>query len=206
MTRTIQSQSLRRLGLLVALAAAYFVAGKLGLRFAVVNPNATAIWPPTGIALAALLLAGYEVWPAIMVGAFLVHLNSTGSVPTAVAIAAGNTLEGLLGAYLVDRFARGRRAAVSPGTIVSSERLAAARPPQAMNAMFSLLLRFCPGKIAGAPAIAPADISVRPTKSRRVISRAGRALAERFIGLSSSRDVLKGGRIVDVIASCRGFA
>ena len=109
MTRTIQSQSLRRLGLLVALAAAYFVAGRLGLRFAVVSPNATVVWPPTGIALAALLLAGYDVWPGIMVGAFLVHLSTTGSVPSAVAIAAGNTLEGLLGAYLVNRFARGRR-------------------------------------------------------------------------------------------------
>src|SRR6184192_27945 len=109
MTRTIRSQTLRRLGLLLVIAAAYFVAGRLGLRFAVVNPNATAVWPPAGIALAALLLAGYEVWPAIMAGAFLVHLSTTGSVPIAVAIAAGNTLEGLLGAYLVNRFARGRR-------------------------------------------------------------------------------------------------
>src|SRR5438445_13144127 len=109
MTRTIQSQSLKRLGLLLALAAAYFAAGRLGLRFAVVSPNATAVWPPAGIALAALLLAGYDVWPAIMLGAFLVHLSTTGSVPSAVAIAAGNTLEGLLGAYLVNRFARGRR-------------------------------------------------------------------------------------------------
>ena len=109
MTRTIQSQSLRRVGLLVALAAAYFVAGRLGLELAVVNPNATAVWPPTGIALAALLLAGYEVWPAIMVGAFLVNVTVSGSVATAVAVAAGNSLEGLLGAYLVNRFARGRR-------------------------------------------------------------------------------------------------
>ena len=109
MTRTIQSQSLRRLGLLGAIAAAYFAAGRLGLWFAVVNPHATAVWPPAGIALAALLLAGYDVWPAIMVGAFLVHLTTTGSVPSAVAIAAGNTLGGLLGAYLVTRFARGRR-------------------------------------------------------------------------------------------------
>src|SRR5438105_12384378 len=109
MTRTIRSQTLRRLGLLLAIAAAYFVAGRLGLRFAVGSPNATAVWPPAGIALAALLLAGYEVWPAIMAGAFLVHLSTTGSVPIAVAIAAGNTLEGLLGAYLVNRFARGRR-------------------------------------------------------------------------------------------------
>src|SRR5438309_11041176 len=110
MTRTIQSQSLRRLGLLVALAAAYFVAGRLGLRFAVANPSATAVWPPTGIALAALLLAGYDVWPAILVGAFLVNVTTAGSVATSLGIAIGNTLEGLVGAYLVNRFARGRRA------------------------------------------------------------------------------------------------
>ena len=109
MTRTIQSQSLKRLGLLVALAAAYFVAGRLGLRLAVVNPSATAVWAPTGIALAALLFAGYDVWPAILVGAFLVNLTTSGSLSSAVAVAAGNTLEGLLGAYLVNRFARGRR-------------------------------------------------------------------------------------------------
>src|SRR5256884_9651582 len=112
MTRTIRSQTLRRLGLLVGLAAAYFVAGRLGHQLAVVHPNPTADWPPTGIALAALLLAGYEVWPAIMVGAFLVNVTVSGSVATAVAVAAGNTLEGLLGAYLVNRFARGRRVGV----------------------------------------------------------------------------------------------
>src|SRR5205823_10554010 len=97
MTRTIRSQTLRRLGLLLAIAAAYFVAGRLGLRFAVVNPNATAVWPPAGIALAALLLAGYEVWPAIMAGAVLVHLRTTGSGALAVAIAAGDTVPWLLG-------------------------------------------------------------------------------------------------------------
>src|SRR5207249_4874273 len=62
MTRTIRSQTLRRLGLLLAIAAAYFVAGRLGLRFAVVNPNATAVWPPAGVALAALPLAGEARW------------------------------------------------------------------------------------------------------------------------------------------------
>src|SRR5438105_15310642 len=96
MTRTIRSQTLRRLGLLLAIAAAYFVAGRLGLRFAVVNPNATAVWPPAGIALAALLLAGYEVWPAIMAGAFLVHLSTTGSVPSAAALAGGHPPRGPL--------------------------------------------------------------------------------------------------------------
>ncbi|HVH68829.1 MAG TPA: MASE1 domain-containing protein [Gemmatimonadales bacterium] len=106
----IQSRLVRRLGLLAAICAAYIVAGKLGLRLAFVNPSATPVWPPTGIALAAFLLAGYEVWPAILVGAFLVNITTAGSTATSIGIAAGNMLEGLVGAYLVNRFARGRRA------------------------------------------------------------------------------------------------
>jgi len=105
----IPSRLVRRLGLLVALAAAYFVTGKLGLRFALVNPSASAVWAPTGIALAAFLLQGYAVWPAIFLGAFLLYVTTSGSVATAIAIAAGNTLEGLLAAYLVNRFAGGQR-------------------------------------------------------------------------------------------------
>src|SRR5437867_4801362 len=105
----IQSRLLRRLGLLAAIAAGYFVAGKLGLEVAYIHPSATAVWPPTGLTLAALLLAGYDVWPAVLVGAFLVNITTAGSVATSVGIAAGNTLEGFLGAYLVRRFANGRR-------------------------------------------------------------------------------------------------
>jgi diguanylate cyclase (GGDEF)-like protein len=92
------------------LAAAYFITGKLGLQLAFVNESATAVWPPTGIALAALVLFGYGLWPAILVGAFLVNFTTTGAVATSVAIAVGNTLEALAGAYLVNRFAQGRRA------------------------------------------------------------------------------------------------
>jgi signal transduction histidine kinase/CheY-like chemotaxis protein len=92
-----------------ALAVVYFIAGKVGLRFAFVNPSSTPVWPPTGIAFAALLLLGYRVWPAIFIGAFFVNVTTAGSIATSLAIAAGNTLEGLLGAYLVNRFANGRR-------------------------------------------------------------------------------------------------
>jgi len=93
-----------------ALCGVYFVAAKLGLRLAFVHPSATAVWPPAGIALAAFLILGYRVWPAILLGAFLVNLTTAGSVATSVGIAAGNTLEGLVGAYLVNRFAGGRHA------------------------------------------------------------------------------------------------
>jgi len=65
------------------------------------------VWPPSGIALAALLVLGYRVWPGIALGAFLVNVTTAGSVATSIGIALGNTLEGIVGAYLVNRFANG---------------------------------------------------------------------------------------------------
>ena len=100
----------RDLPLLGALAGVYFVAGKLGLKLALVNASASAIWPCTGITLAAFLILGYRVWPAILTGAFLVNLTTTGSAATSVGIAVGNTLEGVVGCYLVTRFAGGQHA------------------------------------------------------------------------------------------------
>ncbi len=96
------------------LAGVYFVAGKLGLRLALVNPSASAVWPPTGIALAALLLVGYRVWPGVLIGAFLVNVTTAGTVATSLGIATGNTLEALVAARLVNRFAGGRRAFDGP--------------------------------------------------------------------------------------------
>src|SRR4029450_7280175 len=93
---------------LALLGAAYFIAGKFGLSLAIVNASATPVWPPTGIAFAAFLLLGSRVWPAILVGAFLVNVTTTGSIPTSIGIAIGNTLEGRLGADFVRLFANGR--------------------------------------------------------------------------------------------------
>src|SRR5207253_7508937 len=94
----------------LGLTAVYLLAGKLGLLLAFVHASATSVWPPTGIALAAILLLGYRVWPGIFLGAFLVNLTTAGSVATTLGIATGNTLEGLAGAYLVNRFAHGAHA------------------------------------------------------------------------------------------------
>ena len=94
----------------VLLIAAYFVAGKLGLLLAFLHVSASPVWPPTGIALAALLLFGIRFWPAVFVGAFLVNVTTAGSVATSLGIATGNTLESFLGAVLVTRFANGRHA------------------------------------------------------------------------------------------------
>jgi diguanylate cyclase (GGDEF)-like protein len=103
-------RSLRDLGRIVLLAAVYFAAGRLGLSLAFVHASATAVWPPTGIALAALLVLGCRVWPGIFLGAFLVNVLTTPSIATSIGIATGNTLEALVGAWLVNRFANGREA------------------------------------------------------------------------------------------------
>src|SRR5437867_596007 len=69
------------------LAAMYFVAARYGLRLAYVHPSATPIWPPTGIALAAMLVLGYRVWPGVLIGAFLADIMNGGRECTSVCIA-----------------------------------------------------------------------------------------------------------------------
>src|SRR5438477_6774296 len=96
--------------LFLALVLLYFVSGKLALKFAFLNASASAVWPCAGLALAALLLFGYRVWPAIFAGAFLVNFTTAGTVLTSLDIASGNTLEALVGCYLVNRFADGKNA------------------------------------------------------------------------------------------------
>src|SRR5207302_4701333 len=93
----------------VTLTIVYFVAGKLGLKLAFLQASASPVWPPAGIALAALLVLGYRVWPAIFVGAFLVNVTTAGNIFTSLGIASGNTLEALCGAWLVNKLANGAR-------------------------------------------------------------------------------------------------
>src|SRR5206468_2671968 len=103
----MQSRRFSGLPLIGILAVIYFIAGKLGLMLASLHASASPVWPPAGIALAGLLLFGYGAWPAIFLGAFLVNMTTFGNVATSLAIGAGNTLEALCGAWLVNRFANG---------------------------------------------------------------------------------------------------
>jgi signal transduction histidine kinase len=104
-----------RSGLVFALLVTiYFVSGKLGLTLAFVNASASAVWPPTGLAIAALLLLGTRFWPAILVGAFAVNLTTSGNLPSSIGIAIGNTLEAVIAARLVNRWAGGRSAFERP--------------------------------------------------------------------------------------------
>jgi len=107
--RIVRSPVLKQILSGLAVCAAYIVAGKLSLRLASVHPSATPVWPPTGIAIAALLTLGSGFWPAVFAGVFVVNLTTAGSVLTSFGIATGNTLEAVVACYLVTRFANGRR-------------------------------------------------------------------------------------------------
>jgi len=103
----MQSRAFSRLPVIGLLTLVYFIAGKFGLMLASLHASASPVWPPAGIALGALLVLGYRAWPAIFIGAFFVNLTTAGNVATSLAIASGNTLEALCGAWLVNRFAGG---------------------------------------------------------------------------------------------------
>ncbi|MFD7782026.1 MASE1 domain-containing protein [Streptomyces nojiriensis] len=89
-------EQLRQAGLaaleICAVAALYYGSATLGLIQQLVEGQVTPLWPPTGIALASLLLCGLRVWPGIALGAFLVNVPLGPSVPAVLAIVAGNTL------------------------------------------------------------------------------------------------------------------
>ncbi|MDO9267809.1 MAG: PAS domain S-box protein [Methylobacter sp.] len=100
---------------IAGLAAAYFITGKLGTFLAIPPGYATAIWPPSGIALAGILIYGYRAWPGILLGSFLVNFAATlatgpasetlTSFITTLVIGGGASLQAVAGAYLVRRFA-----------------------------------------------------------------------------------------------------
>ena len=91
---------------LTVLFAAYVLSARLGLMISPVSGFATLVWPPTGIALAALLLRGLRLWPAVMLGAVVANVWSGASVGVAVGIGIGNTLEALLAVFLLARVSR----------------------------------------------------------------------------------------------------
>jgi PAS domain S-box-containing protein len=95
----------------------YFAAAKAGLALAVVNASATAVWPPTGIAIASVLLLGWGVWPGILAGAFAANLTTSGHLGSSLGIAVGNTLEALVAGWLTRRFASGTKMLERPADV-----------------------------------------------------------------------------------------
>jgi PAS domain S-box-containing protein len=88
---------------LALVTGAYFGAAKGGLALAFANSSVTAIWAPTGLALAALVIWGHRMWPAVALGAFLANVTTDAPLGAVFGITVGNTLEALGGAYLLSR-------------------------------------------------------------------------------------------------------
>lgn len=88
----------------IVLAALYFGVAKLSLLTAISPGYATSVWPPSGLALAVVLLLGRRMWPGIWIGAALVNLTVQSSIVAAVLIGTGNSLEAIVGAALVRRW------------------------------------------------------------------------------------------------------
>ena len=93
-------------GKVAGIALAYFGAAQLGLALAHGPSTASAVWPPAGIALAALVVFGMRLWPGVLLGALLAEATSGVPLATALGITAGNTLEALIACWLLLRVAR----------------------------------------------------------------------------------------------------
>ncbi|HET9450233.1 MAG TPA: MASE1 domain-containing protein, partial [Aggregicoccus sp.] len=94
----------RRLAALLGTALAYYAAARLGLAFATVNGAVSPVWPPTGVAVALLLLGGRGLAPGVFLGALCANLGAPDStLPSSLGIALGNTLEPLAASWLLGR-------------------------------------------------------------------------------------------------------
>ena len=114
---------------LFGIGVTYFVLAKIGLTLASIHPSASPIWPPTGLALAAVVVRGYRVWPAIFLAALVANATTAGSIYTSSAIALGNTLEALVGGYLISRWSGGLRIFDSPAGVARFALIALAATP-----------------------------------------------------------------------------
>ncbi len=92
----------------VCIAILFLISGKFGLEVTSLYSGAGPVWAPAGIALASFLLFGYQVWPGVLVGAFIVNVGSVADIWASLGIALSNMLGGMVGAYMVGRYANGK--------------------------------------------------------------------------------------------------
>jgi PAS domain S-box-containing protein len=158
----------------IAVGVVYFGVAKAGLALASIHPSATPIWPAAGLALAAVLLWGRAVAPAIFVGALLANALTAGSLATSAAIALGNTLEAVITAVLLRRWAGGTAAfetalgvakfallCLGPGTFVSATIGVVSLSLggyAAWGSFASIWMTWWLGDVAGALVVAPAVV------------------------------------------------
>ncbi|HEV8538517.1 MAG TPA: MASE1 domain-containing protein, partial [Bacteroidota bacterium] len=109
----------------ILFASIYIITGKFSLSLATVHVSASPVWPPTGIVLVAFMTFGYRIWPGVFLGAYIVNLTTAGNEITSLFIAGGNTLEGIIGAYLVGKYSGGQRVLDQPVGVFNFTILAA---------------------------------------------------------------------------------
>ena len=108
-------KGLSHLTLFVGLAAVYFLLAKAGLQLASINPSISPVWPPVGLAVAAVMLWGpMRVLPPVFLGAFLANVGITGAAGSSLLIAASNTLEAIIIGALLRRYSGGVRTFDTP--------------------------------------------------------------------------------------------
>jgi PAS domain S-box-containing protein len=116
----------RNLGISALIIVAFVVSARFELRLIHSQTSMGVIWLPAGIAMAAILLRGRRIVPAIFLASLCVELISSQPLLSALTIAAGNTGEALLGGYLVNRFAGGAKAFSRPADVLRFSVLAGA--------------------------------------------------------------------------------
>ena len=138
-----------------ALAALYYAAARLGLRYASIGQSISLIWPPTGLAIAALVIFGARAWPGIAAGAFLANAATPLPLGAAAGIAAGNTLEAIVAAALLVR-AAGPRPRLEDMRTVRTLILVAAPLGALVSALVGVTALALAGVLPGSPAAAAA--------------------------------------------------
>lgn len=115
----MKSRGVAPIGLILIIAVVYFAAAELGLSLASLHSNVTPVWPPTGIAIASLIIFGRRVWPGVFLGALAANLLTTIPVLSSLGIAVGNTLEALVAWWLLQRVPQWRRSLDSVGDVMT---------------------------------------------------------------------------------------
>ena len=115
----MKRSALPTIGLCLIVAIIYFVGAELGLSLASLHENVTPVWPPTGIAIASVLIFGPRVLPGVFLGALAANLPTSLTIPFAFGIAVGNTLEALAAWFLLRRSKRWRNSFDTVGEVLT---------------------------------------------------------------------------------------
>ncbi len=134
----MRRNSLPPVVLILIVATVYFAAAELGLSLASLHSNVTPVWPPTGIAIASLLIFGRRIWPGVFAGALAANLLTNIPVGSSIGIAIGNTLEALTACWLLERSMHWQKSFDSLGNVMRFVVYAAVLAPMVSASIGSL--------------------------------------------------------------------